>query len=353
MRVVNNTSECAPAIDVSINDAGNSVTIKQSAVWSDISTCDIPQQDGLGVWIRNSTSTPASVVSLGADWQDLAGAGQTFTWTTTEEIDILLYGLLTGQYSRGAVVGGEAAQAPIVAGSNQFAALLEISENGGLLRPQSTQQANWTFEFLPLQRPSAFSPRYTNEDAVLSLLTTPKGSSDPAYAGGNIGSEGVRRAVVRTIIQAVENCIDVRLNRPRGFEIASTQPSARTFRTWNGYVITDEFVGTPTQVAIGDRVLRDTQYEIYEPAIGNQAGFGLYVYGIQYATDVTLTARYGRADVPIIVRSGARDLSVRYFVRATETRGFYEMENIQGGVPFGADYDIWNKLDIYNLGNIV
>ena len=67
---------------LSAAEDGRSVNVRQDATYDEGTASDLI---GLGVNVVNRTSTEGSVVNLGATWSELAGNGQTFTWTTAKK----------------------------------------------------------------------------------------------------------------------------------------------------------------------------------------------------------------------------------------------------------------------------
>ena len=151
------------SIRVDVADNNRSVTIRADR------TYDTAGDAELAVNLRNETGPPGSVLFVGADWQDLQGNGQTFTWTTHEEINIFLFAHLVGAWSRGTSVPADSLQKPV---NGNVVATFEIGEDGWL-RPNFHQSNDFYVSFRTLEAPQDITFNYTTRDKVETILRSP------------------------------------------------------------------------------------------------------------------------------------------------------------------------------------
>ena len=149
---------------LSAAEDGRSVNVRQDATYNTGNPQDLI---GLGVNVVNRTSTEGSVVNLGATWSELAGNGQTFTWTTNEEIAVKIYAIPLGHNQRGTPVPAGSAQRPIPGLS--AAMTLEIGEDA-YFRPDGTQLNDYYASIRQLVPPEDAVFHYTTRDKVKSRL---------------------------------------------------------------------------------------------------------------------------------------------------------------------------------------
>ena len=147
---------------------GRSLNVRQDATYDEGNPTDLI---GLGVNVVNRTSTEGSVVNLGATWSELAGNGQTFRWTTAEEIAVQVLAIPSGHNQRGTPVPSGSAQRPIPGLTP--AMTLEIGEDA-FFRPDSGQLNDYYASVRQLVPPDDATFHYTTRDKVETRLLIPR-----------------------------------------------------------------------------------------------------------------------------------------------------------------------------------
>ena len=157
---------------ISVADNGQSLTIRRDTTYD--ATGDVE----IGVTIQNVLPTPRSSLYIGADWNQLQGAGQTFDLSPAgnNEINILLYARVVGAFARANRVplSAPSTLTPIDPGhGNTLAATLEIGEDY-YIRPDFTQINDYYVSLRPIDRPTDFHGIYTTKEDVINKLGNPK-----------------------------------------------------------------------------------------------------------------------------------------------------------------------------------
>ena len=291
------------SLRVDVAQDARSATIRQDA------TYDQPGDAELAVNLRNTTSNPGGIVFLGADWSELAGNGQTFQWSTGQEIDIQIFARLVGAFSRGTSVPAASAQEPITGLSP--IATFEIGEDGWL-RPDFSQSNDWYVSFRTLEQPRDQDFKYTSFDVVKTILR-----ANPGRQGGFDANFTAR------LNQCIHSA-EARIEAFCGRTFTAPVQASRTFqvRTPKKIQIDDVDVSQPVSLTYDDRTISVSQYRIVQ--VGNRP-VGQYVEPVddgsrrltrwwpQAGRQITLAARFGWPQVPPEVTDYAGRLAAAIF----------------------------------------
>ena len=309
---------------VSVSEDGRVVLVRQDSRYDEGDAMDFAR--GLAVNIYNTTTTDRSTYSVGAVWSELSGDGQTFSIVNNEEMRIDIGVLRAGvSVTRGtAVPAGRSA--PVSLAGRDVAGSVEIAEDGWL-RPIGNQVNDWDFEFRPLETPRAVTHRYTDVEAVKTILR-----ANPTRQAGFDANFTDR---LNACISSAERKIEAYCGR----QFTASQSATRSFRVSTPVVIDCDDIdlsqsvtvstGDNGQVAVSRwRVKRAfTAYNV-----------GRYVepdrrYWVpRIGTDIMVTAHFGWPEIPPEVVDYAGRYAAAIFDADAATAGLI---GIGDGMAYG------------------
>ena len=280
----------------------------RSAIIRQDNTYDTAGDEELAVTLRNTTSNPGGVVLLGADWSELAGNGQTFQWSTGQEIDIQVYARLVGRFTRGTSVPSASPQEPI---TGTPIAVFEIGEDGWL-RPDFRQTNDWYVSFRSLDTPRDQTFRYTSFDVVKTILR-----ASPTRKAGFDANFTDR---LNQCIYSAEARIDAFCGR-------SFNPSAqasRSFKIRSPVLIEVDDVDTnhPVALSYDGRTVSARLFRVVSVLTGHSVGqyvepvnegFRLTRWYPEAGRTLTVNARFGWPSVPAEITDYAGRLAAAIF----------------------------------------
>ena len=315
------------SLRVDVADDARSATVRQDSVY------DTPGDAELAVNLRNVTSNPGNVLLIGAVWAELAGNGQTFTWTTTQEINLQVFARVTGAWPRANSQPGDATQKPVDDGrGNILAATFEIGEDGWL-RPDFTQHNDWYVSFRTVEPPREVAHRYTTFDAVKTILR-----SNPSRQAGFEANFTDR---LNECISAAERRIDAFCSRAFTASVSAT----RSYRVDTPVVIETDDIDLSQSVAVAYSGQTGTSGAINSDHYSVRRSFAAYDVGYHIRPDrrrngwypvrgrsVDVTAHFGWPQVPDEVVDYAGRLAAAIFDSDAARAGLIGLE---GGLAYG------------------
>ena len=318
------------AIRVDVDEDARGATIRRDTDYDNAPDCEI------AVNLRNTTSNPAGVLFLGADWSELQGDGQTFEWDTNQEIDLQVFGRVVGAWTRTASVPAASTQEPIASGGgNTLAATFEIGEDGWL-RPDFTQGNDFYVSFRSLSVPTAVVHRYTDSDRLRVILRAATNREAGWHASFAVRADDCIASAERRIDAFCGRTFDRSVQATRSFRVSNayaiqlddidlSQPVSVT-RTRAGQTGT---AGT-ADVTAGTYTIRRsvTAYNVGRWLIPDRRNF----YP-QAGDALNVTAHFGWPQVPDEVRDYAGRLAAEIFQFDAARSGLVGMGD---GVAYGS-----------------
>ena len=305
---------------LSAAEDGQSVNVRQDATYDEGNPQDLI---GLGANVVNRTSTQGSVVNLGATWSELSGDGQTFRWTTHEEIAVQVFAIPLGHHSRGTSVPAGSAQRPLTGLS--AAMTLEIGEDG-YFRPDSTQLNDFYASVRQLVRPEDAVFHYTTRAKVETRLLSPRNRE--------AGWEADFGEIITDCILAAEAQLDEYLGR--------TFRPQNTERTDTIEIRSERIIATPdmrgdrsASVRVSGSTVPATSYRFKRPypeydVMRNLLPRNGWVPPI--GQDLTLTFTPGWPVVPAPITEAATRAAAEIYRAGELSHGIVET----GGIPIYA-----------------
>ena len=285
---------------------------------------------GLGVGVVSVTQANppqvGTIVNLGGDWNDLDGDGQTFSWTTNEQIDVHIYAIPLGHTrNRGTSVPADATQKPLITSGLGLAATLEIGEDG-YFRPDFSQDNNYYASLRDIPGPDVVF-HYTTREKVETRLLTPTNLE--------AGFDTDFRDVLTDCIRAAEDMLDEYLGRT--FRQFTTQRTAVIEIRSQAVIATPDIRGdrTPT-VSVGGSALPQSNYRFSRPfdeydVMKNLRPRNGWVPPL--GQDLTLTYTPGWPVVPAPIQEAATRAAAELFRSGELKHGVYESAT---GMPMPA-----------------
>ena len=304
------------SIRVDVDEDARGATIRRDADYDNAPDCEI------AVNLRNVTSNPGGVLLVGADWDELQGDGQQFSWDTSQEVDLQVLGRVTGPFARGMSVPAASPQEPVNAGGGtSLAATFQIGEDGWL-RPDFTQGNDFYVSFRTVEPPSVVSHRYTDVERVRTILR----AAENREAGWHSNFAG-----------RVDDCIssaEQRIDAYCGRRFDRSAAAVRTFEVHNAVAVQldDIDLGQPvsvrwlrrgrtgaagSQVAAGNYTIRRmTGYDVGRFLLPRRS-----VWYPQAGDRLEVSAHFGWPQVPAEVRDYAGRLASEIFNFDSATAG--------------------------------
>ena len=313
----------ARGVYVSISEDGLEVLIRQDSRYDEGTASDF---NGLAVNLYNVTTTARSTYNVGAVWDELAGDGHQFRIPNNEEIRIDVGVLRAGP----AIVRGTAVPAgrnrPVTLQGRDIAGSVEIAEDGWL-RPYGNQVNDWDFEFRPLQRPAEIVHRYTNVEAVKTILR-----ANPTRQAGFDANFTDR---LNACISSAERRIEAFCGR----QFVASQSATRSFRVDTPVLIDcdDIDLSQPVTVAGGElgqvpvtRWRVERQFVSYN--VGRYVEPDRRYWSPRIGSDIMVTAHFGWPEVPAEVVDYAGRYAAAIFDSDAATAGLI---GIGDGMAYG------------------
>ena len=309
------------------SEDARSVTIRRDTTYNRGNPSDLI---GLGVGIvsRTQANPPAvgTIVNLGADWNELAGDGQTFTWTTAEEIRVIVYAIPSGHTrNRGTSVPAAATQKPLVTAGLGLAAELEVGTDG-YFYPRFSQNANYPASLRDIPQPGVVF-HYTTRDKVETRLLT--------ATNLEAGFDRDFRDILTDCILAAEAMLDQYVGRT--FRTQTTETTETLEVRSSRIVCTPDMRGDRNvSVSVGGAALAATNYRIGRPFreydilkhIRPRNGWVPPV-----GQDLTITFTPGWPAVPAPITEAATRAAAELFRSGEIKGGIYETA---AGLPMAA-----------------
>lgn len=239
---------------LSAAENGRSLTVRRDTTYDSGTASDLI---GLGVNVVNRTSAEGTVLNLGADWDELQGNGQTFAWTTAEEVAVKVYAIPLGHTSnRAASVPATATPKPLITSGLGLAMTLEIGEDA-YFRPDQAQSNDYYASVRQVIPPEDETFYYTTRDKVEARLLTPTNRE----AGFDVDFHDI----ITDCILAAEAQLDVYLGRD--FRPHNTEQTLSIFIRSEALVLTPDIRGDRNAaVAVsGTTLTADTDYMLGTP----------------------------------------------------------------------------------------
>ena len=314
------------SLRVDVADNARSMVVRQDSVY------DTTGDAELAVNLRNVTSQPGNILLIGAVWSDLAGNGQTFTWTTDQEINLQVFARVTGAWPRANSRPGDATQKPVDDGhGNILAATFEVGEDGWL-RPDFTQGNDWYVSVRTVEAPRDVAHRYTSFEAVKTILR-----SNPTRQAGFEANFTDR---LNECIASAERKIDAFCGRAFTASVSAT----RSFPIRTAVVIDTDDLDLSQPVAVAYRRGENTPattvdtayYEVRRSFVSYNVGRSVLPdrnrWYPQRGRTLSVTAHFGWPQVPDEVRDYAGRLAAAIFDSDAARAGLIGLE---GGLAYG------------------
>ena len=319
------------SLRVDVADNARSMVVRQDSVY------DTTGDAELAVNLRNVTSNPGNVLLIGAVWADLAGNGQTFTWTTDQQINLQVFARTVGAWPRANSQPGDATQKPVEDGrGNILAATFEVGEDGWL-RPDFTQHNDWYVSVRTVDAPRAVAHRYTSFEAVKTILR-----SNPTRQAGFEANFTDR---LNECISSAERKIDAFCGRTFTASVSGT----RSYQVATPVVIETDDIDLSAAVAVAYGAGTGTSRAVDSAHYQIRRSFASYDVGWQILPDrnrnwnrngwyprrgstVSVTAHFGWPQVPDEVADYAGRLAAAIFDSDAARAGLIGLE---GGLAYG------------------
>ena len=308
-----------------VEQNGRRITISRDPTWTDLTGLRVGEDAAVVLVDRAGGSD----VSAAVTWEDIA-IPKTISWPSYGlEVDLLIYTRPAGGGS-----GGWTPRTPGVPAGNSAGVRLTgatqvsrwtIQQDDALTPrdPFNTDYANWIVSDRPEEIPVVPPLRYTTVSEIKKAMRAPDNPEARSWEGGE-WDEMIERACRSVEVMIDELC-------GRRFDLASTQPSSRTFRNRGGsFIDTDDFIGTPVSVSVDDTTYMPDDYHFGATPSPNvrrgitipkrDAGLSLYrpIYSPGFQK-CTISARWGWDRVPDSVVWAANMASIRLFKRLAES----------------------------------
>ena len=238
------------------SEDARSVTIRRDTTYNRGNPSDLI---GLGVGIvsRTQANPPAigTIVNLGADWNELAGDGQRFVWTTNEEIRVIVYAIPLGHTrNRGTSVPAQDPKKPLVTAGLGLAAELEIGTDG-YFYPRFNQNSDYPASLRDIPQPGVVF-YYTTREKVETRLLTPTNLE--------AGFDTDFRDILNDCIMAAEAMLDQYVGRT--FRTQTTETTEMLEVRSERIVTTPDMRGDRNvSVSVGGAALASSYYRVGRP----------------------------------------------------------------------------------------
>ena len=290
---------------VSISEDGRQALVRQDARYDQGAALDFPQ--GLAVNLYNATTTLRSTYNVGAVWDELAGDGHLFRIPNNEEIRIDIGVLRAGQtITRGTPVPSGRNQ-PVNLPARDIAGTVEIAEDGWL-RPLGNQVNDWDFEFRPVERPVQIVHRYTDVEAVKTILR----ANPTRQAGFDAHFTSRLNACISSAERKIESFC--------GRQFTASQQATRSFRVATPVLIECDDIDLRQPVSISTTDNGDVDadgFRMVRTFISYNVGRFVEPVRRNWTpvvdTDIMVTAHFGWPEIPAEVTDYAGRLAAAIF----------------------------------------
>ena len=308
------------SIQVDVAEDARSVRIFRDTDYDTSGDCQI------GVNLVNVTSNPSGVLNIGADWNDLQGDGQQFSWTTSQQIAIQIIGRNTGAWTRSTSVPASSGQKPVSITAGQPLAGAFFIGSDGWLRPDFRQQNDFYVSFRTLEVPRQVSHRYTDLDKVKTILR----AAQNREAGFDANFE-----------ERLNDCIssaEARIDAYCGRQFTASALDTRSFRVSSAVAIQTDDIDLSQTISIThrNRIVPVANYS-FRRMIGYNVGRMLVPdrrnWYPQQTDQISVQAHFGWPEVPYEVRDYAGRLSAEIFQFDRLQSGLLTMD---GGAVYGS-----------------